>query len=198
MSDNASSSGETEKLKDIPRKSRFSTWAQRRFMPVEEISQHARLTSRMFAAITGTETSRRNETFEDAVKRQNLTPHDLLGSYKRQKVITLIMLGMIILALFYVILLITNAASFADYFVAAMALGPITVLAAAGLRASFRAWQIRHKRLGGFDTFISDYKEWWPTKITIMNFENATHGKLQTTKARKNSKQAAAKASRPI
>ena len=165
---------------ETPRKSRFGTWVQKRFMPVEEISQHARLTTRMFSAITGTEKNQRNETFEEAVTRQNLTAEDLLGSYKRQRMITIIMLGMIALAFFYVALLTINASSFADYFVAIMAFGPVSVLGAVALRASFRAWQIRHKRLGGFDEFMANTKEWWPKKITVDHFQG-----LQSTAVKK-------------
>ena len=152
------------------RKKKFSGWVQKKFMPVEEMASNARLTSRMFSAIVGNETSQRQETFEEAVKRQSLSVDDLLGAYKRQKLITLVLLIMIVVAFGYIGLLLANGETFADYFIAAMALGPVSVLAAAALRGAFRAWQIRHKRLGGFNEFMNSPGEWWPKGITADNF----------------------------
>ena len=147
------------------RRGRFSGWVQRKFMPVEEVGRSAELTVNMFSSILGDERNARNEKFDEAVKRQKLTDQDLLGAYKRQRLIALIVVGVIALTLLYLVNLLISAQVFADYFVAVMALGPLLLLATVALRASFRAWQIRHRRLGGFKEFMANKSNWWPVAL---------------------------------
>ena len=161
---------ETE-TKQAPKRG-LTGWLQRKIIPVEEVSRNAQLTRNMFSAIIGDDRNHRQETFEESVKRQSLTVPDLLGAYKRQKIIALILLGMMCIAFAYVIILLLNASAFTDFFIAAMAIGPIMVLGAASLRAAFRAWQIRNQRLGGFNKFIESPSQWWPTSINASHFEN--------------------------
>ncbi len=124
----------------------------------------------MFDVVTLEEKSQRQETFAESVSRQNLSIADLLNAYRRQRLIAFLLLGLIVIALFYVASLLMSAQHFSDVIVGIAAIAPISVLAVAAFRGSFRAWQIRNKRLGGLKEFLANRREWWPVRISESTF----------------------------
>lgn len=140
-------------------------WLQRTFFPISDIRQTAGMAKSMFDALTGDERKARNETFAESVRRQNLSAADLKAAYLRQRVIFMILFFMFVLAMVYIARMLLVAAQPSDIVIAILALGPVSVLIASALRASFRAWQIRTKQLGGFNRFIIAYGEWWPRSL---------------------------------
>jgi cation transport ATPase len=167
------------------RKKKPGNWFQRTIFPVKDVTDTAKMARSMLDTIIEGEGSARQETFEQAVKRQNLGNEELHAAYKRQRIIVFVMLGISVLAIAYALNMLLTATSGTQFFISVMACMPITVLLVAAFRAAFRAWQIRNKRLGGLDVFLKSQKEWWPPSINPSHFGAAQAKKPASAKGAK-------------
>ena len=172
-----------------PKKRRgFKNWLQNKLIPVEEVGQNVKLTRNMFSAVVGDDKSSRKETFDEAIKRQGLSEKELLDAYKRQRIICFILASLASFVLLYIMFLLITAREFTDYFVALMATASVALLGTASLRSAFRAWQIRSKRLGGFDEFLRNSNAWRPSKITSLDMTSGKSRKMVKKKPQKSTK----------
>ncbi|MBV6632110.1 MAG: hypothetical protein KI792_03645 [Alphaproteobacteria bacterium] len=161
-------------------------WVQRTFLPVKEISDTAGMTKNMFEALVEGNQKARTETFEEAINRQNLGPDDLYSAYQRQRGGAILFLVIAALAALYLIYLLITAASTVDVAIAVLGLGPLSVLLTASFRSSFRAWQIRNRRLGGLKEFQNSRDQWWPVEIPKDHFASgAKTGRKVATRSKK-------------
>ncbi|MEM6902001.1 MAG: hypothetical protein AAF556_02015 [Pseudomonadota bacterium] len=187
-SDTADQAADSDKKKKKKKKKPRDTsgWIQRTFFPVKDIRETAGLARNMFSAIFESRGEARQETFQEAVKRQSLSPADLLAAYKRQRGTYLLFLGISIVVVLYVLNMFLTAASVSSLMIAVLSLGPMTVLFTIAFRAAFRSWQIRHQRLGGLNEFLASWREWWPRSVTESHFSpGPSKSRAVTTKPTK-------------
>jgi hypothetical protein len=133
-----------------------------RFFVINEIKTNARMIGDLFQGIMQTEKTVKNETFEEAIDRMNLSPLDIELSYKRNRIIFFINLAVGLFVIFYALFNVFTAKSIFDIIFSLSAFGPIVLFLVIAFRASFRCWQTRRQELGGLKIFVMNYKEWWP------------------------------------
>lgn len=133
-----------------------------RFFVVNDIRTNAEMIKQLFGNVLGDDKPRHNETFDEAVTRLNLGGIDLQLAYKRNRIICLSNLIIAGLIVFYLLFNIFTASGFFEVFYTIAGIGPVMLFLSISFRASFRCWQIRTSQLGGFNTFKSNYRLWWP------------------------------------
>jgi len=108
----------------------------------------------------------REESFDEAMRRQGLNEADVMAAGTRQQLTAYLYGGMAVLlylaALVSIVLGLINGGFFSRLTFIFPCIGIGTLMGALSFRACFRLWQIRTWQLGSFEDFLAKRHEWWP------------------------------------
>ena len=135
----------------------------KRFFVFNDIKSSALMIKSLYSSISTDDKSIHNETFEQAKERLNLSATDIELSHKRSRIIFLSNLTIAVFIFLYCFYSLITAKSIFVVIYSLSGVGPIALFLVIAFRASFRCWQIKQQRLGGFQEFTSNYRLWWPT-----------------------------------
>lgn len=108
----------------------------------------------------------RHETFEEAAARQHLGTGDLIEAARRQRLTALFFYGAAGLAAFSAVYSLLLGGSNYARMIGLFSFGPAVLLFVIGWKSAFRHWQIRQRKLGGYEQFRSNPSLWWPREFS--------------------------------
>lgn len=147
----------------------------KKLLGYETIKQGVGVTSSMLKELKPSKKEYIKETFEEALKRNGIVKSQendhLQKVYKNQKIQSIITL----LGSVFIFALGVSRLRFVDGFIDLLGATSYFTISIAifiiFMTYSFRAFQIRYKRLGMLSYWFKNIKEWYPRKITIQDLE---------------------------
>lgn len=107
----------------------------------------------------------RHETFEEASARQHLRPADLIEAARRQRLTALFFYGAAALAAVSAAYTLLLGGSGYARMIGLFSFGPAVLLFVIGWKSAFRHWQIRMRKLGGYEQYRANPSLWWPREF---------------------------------
>lgn len=126
---------------------------------VDAIVENKIWISKMSGKVFSKSRSDRIESFEEVIARRGLSEEDLVSFYFHHKIIFYMSLTFMLMTLFLIIVFVFSG----NYFGVATGLGVWCILAAQLFRTSFRAYQIKVRKMASIKEWWGDGDYWFPT-----------------------------------